>query len=49
MQQHIGRDHALKATAGGKGLAGHAGAVLPGTRIQRYYQKADTWQSLPAI
>ena len=28
MQQHNGRDHALKVTADGKGLVGHAGAVL---------------------
>ncbi len=26
--QHNGWDHALKVTAGGTGLAGHAGAVL---------------------
>ncbi|MCW2931028.1 MAG: family transposase [Actinomycetia bacterium] len=28
MQQHDGWDHALKVTADGKGLVGHAGAVL---------------------
>jgi hypothetical protein len=26
--QHNGRDHALKVTADGKGLVGHAGAIL---------------------
>ena len=26
--QHNGWDHALKATADGKGLVGHAGAIL---------------------
>jgi hypothetical protein len=28
VQQHNGWDHALKVTADGKGLVGHAGAVL---------------------
>ena len=27
--QHTGWDHALKVTAGGTGLVGHAGAALP--------------------
>lgn len=41
MQQHNGRDHALRVTADGKGLACHAGAVPPGTRIQRYYEREN--------
>ena len=33
--QHNGWDHALKVTAGGTGLVGHAGAVLPAAEGRR--------------